>query len=109
MPNHLSELHQKRGRLIERIDHQRAQLVRDLQPVTAALHSADRAVSWGQSVLAYIRQRPHVAAAGVALVAILKARRVWRWTRRGLVALRAWRSLRNFSQYFPFLRPAAKP
>ncbi len=88
------ELALKRGRLQERIAAQRATLAAQVVPIAGALATADRAVALGRSGMAYIRTHPLQVGAAFALLAILRPRRVWRWSRRAFVAWGAWQKLR---------------
>jgi hypothetical protein len=88
------ELALKRGRLQERIAAQRATLAAQVVPIAGALATADRAVALGRSGIAYVRTHPLQVGAAFALLAILRPRRVWRWSRHAFVAWGAWRKLR---------------
>ncbi|MFO1345291.1 MAG: YqjK-like family protein [Rhodocyclaceae bacterium] len=88
------ELALKRGRLQERIAAQRVALAAQVVPIAGALATADRAVALGRSGVAYIRTHPLQVGAAFALLAILRPRRVWRWSRRAFIAWGAWRKLR---------------
>lgn len=90
----------RRGRLLERIAAQRAALAGQLQPVSAALHATDRAVAGVQGATAYLKAHPRGVAAALALLVVLKPRRVWRWAKRGFVVWRAWRALRQRATAF---------
>ncbi|MFZ2855289.1 MAG: YqjK-like family protein [Rhodocyclaceae bacterium] len=94
MAQRLIEIGVRRGRLIERIASQRALLGQQLEPVRSALHSADRASAGLRAGIGYLRQHPGIVLAAVAVLAILKPRRTWRWAQRGFVAWRAWRAVR---------------
>ena len=63
-------------------------------PIAGALATADRAVALGRYGVAYIRTHPLQVGAAFALLAILRPRRVWRWSRRAFIAWGAWRKLR---------------
>ena len=80
------ELALKRGRLQERIAAQRATLAAQVVPDRWWLATADRAVALGRSGVAYIRTHPLQVGAAFALLAILRPRRVWRWSRRAFIA-----------------------
>lgn len=94
MPSREIELALKRGRLQERIAVQRAQLAVDMRPIASTLAVADRAVNVGQAGVRYVRQHPVQVGIVFAALAVLRPRRVWRWTRRALVAWSAWRKIR---------------
>ncbi len=93
MQERLIELHQQRGRLIERITTQRQTLARELAPMGRMFDLGwriRRAVDDGK---AFVRQHPAALVAVVAALVLLKPRVVWRWGRRGLLAWRAWRNV----------------
>lgn len=106
MNHRLSELHIRRGRLLERIATQRAALSRDAQPVRASLYTADRLVARVHSVVDYVKQHPGVAGLAVAALVALRAERVWRWGRR---AFFAWQTWRVFSDKLTGLASRARP
>lgn len=85
----------RRGRLLERIVHQRAALSRDVQPVCSVLHTADQAVARVRTVTGFLRSHPGLVLAAVALLVVLKPRRAWRLAKRGFVAWRLWLTLRE--------------
>lgn len=84
----------RRGRLLERIAAQRRELAEELQPLGAALQATDRGLSRLRSGVDYVRAHPATFAAAFAILLLLKPRRVWRWTQRGIIAWRTWRVLR---------------
>lgn len=92
MNHQLNELHLRRGRLLERIATQRAQLSREIQPVRTSLAKVDRVISRVRSTTDYIKQHPSVAALAVAVLFAIKTERVWRWTRRAFFAWQTWRT-----------------
>jgi hypothetical protein len=100
MKRSLSELHLQRGRLVERIAHQRATLVREAAPIKAACDTTDRAIATVRSTLRHaseLVQRHPVATAGLAAALFaFKPRRVMRWLGRTLVVWRSWRTLRQW-------------
>ncbi len=85
----------ERGRLIERISHQRQLLGQQLQPLGASLHTADRVVTTIRNGCNYLKQNPEVVAVAVAVLIVLHPRRVWQWSKRGFFAWRTWRMLRR--------------
>lgn len=93
MQTRLIELHQQRGRLLERIAAQRNTLSQQLAPLHRLLSVSDRASRAAQDGKAFVRQHPWAVAAVVAVVVVLKPRAVLRWTQRGLSAWRTWRSI----------------
>lgn len=93
MNRRLNDVHLRRGRLLERIATQRADLVQQTQPLRAALYTADRAVAHVQAGIDYVKRHPSIAAVAVAALFFMRAGRVWRWTKRGFLA---WQTLRMF-------------
>lgn len=95
MNRRLIDIGIRRGRLIERISTQRAQLGRQLQPVATVLNTADQAVAGIRTGADFARRHPTAIAATVALLVLLKPRRAWRWAGRAFIAWRSWRALRE--------------
>jgi YqjK-like protein len=91
--NSLIDLQLRRGQLVERMAHQRADLSRDLAPVKSALASVDRARIAVRSGMTYLKQHPLALVLAVTGVAVLRPRRVMRLAGQGLVAWRSWRNL----------------
>lgn len=94
MDQRLIDIGIRRGRLIERIARQRALLGEQLQPVSSVLGAADRGIAGVRTGIDYLRRRPELVVAALALLIILKPRRVWRWAKRGFVLWRTWRAVR---------------
>ena len=94
MPNREIELALKRGRLQERIAAQRATLAAQMGPIASTLGAADRTIALGKSGIAYVRTHPVAVGAAFAVLAVLRPKRVWRWSRRVFFAWTAWRKLR---------------
>ncbi len=99
MQERLIELHQQRGRLLERIAVQRNTLSRQLAPLQGVLNIgdrvSDRAARLVQDGKGFVQRHPLAIAAAVAAVVVLKPRTVLRWTRRGLSVWRTWRSVQT--------------
>lgn len=91
----LDDLHLRRGRLIERIAAQRATLIRDAQPVADTLHKADMVVARVHAATSYVKRHPSIALLAMGGLFVFKSDRLWRWTRRGFIAWRTWRTLRD--------------
>ncbi len=91
--NSLADLKLKRGQLVERIAHQRADLARDLAPVRSAAKSADRARSAVRSGVDYLKQHPLFLGLAVSALVVVRPKRVLRLAGQGLVAWRSWRNL----------------
>ncbi|MDS4016294.1 MAG: YqjK-like family protein [Candidatus Accumulibacter sp.] len=85
----------QRGRLLERISMQRAQLARDAQPISSGLQTADSIVAGLRSTTRYLQDHPHVVGATVAVLVVLRPQRVWRWGKRAFFAWRTWHLLRQ--------------
>jgi len=94
------ELQRQRGRLIERIAHQRAALAREAAPLKAACDTTDWVLATVRDALrltSQLVQRHPAATAGlVAALIALKPGRVVRWLGRTIVVWRSWRSLRQW-------------
>lgn len=89
------ELLIERGRLLERISMQRAQLARDAQPISSGLQTADSIVAGLRNATGYLKEHPHVVGATVAVLVVLRPQRVWRWSKRAFFAWRTWHLLRQ--------------
>ena len=95
MQKRLIELGEQRGRLRERIAHQRTALAREVQPLVAPL-------SWPTRMAALLRQgkefvlaHPYAMGTAALGLVVFKPRFMLRWAQRGLLAWRTWRSLRG--------------
>ncbi|HEX5804687.1 MAG TPA: YqjK-like family protein [Azospira sp.] len=95
MENKLIELSLQRGRLQERIAAQRTQLAAQLQPLAAAVDTADQALATARRGVDYLKRHPIEVGIAVALLAVLRPKGVWRWGRRAFVAWRLWKSARG--------------
>ena len=93
MQERLIELHQQRGRLLERIAVQRHALSRQLAPLQGVLNVSDRAARAAQDGKACVQRHPLAVVAVLAAVVVFKPRTVLHWTRRGLSAWGTWRSV----------------
>ena len=93
MNRRLNELYLRRGRMLERIATQRTALSREMQPLRVALHATDRVLVRVRSVSDYVKRHPGLVALTVAALFILKAKRIWRWTRRAYLVWQTWRSV----------------
>ncbi len=95
MQEKLIELHQQRGRLLERIAAQRQVLSQQLAPLQIAVGVSDRTARMVQDAKAFVQKHP--LGLGLALLAlvVLRPQTVLRWTQRGLFAWRAWRGLQT--------------
>lgn len=93
MQDKLIELHQQRGRLLERIASQRQLLVQQMAPLQGALDVSDRTARLVQDAKAFVQNHPLGVALAIAALVVFKPRTVLRWTQRGLFAWRTWRGL----------------
>jgi hypothetical protein len=95
MQKRLIELQLQRGRLLERIAHQRQTLALQVRPVAHTLHVGDRLSDAMAQCKRFAQEHPLAVAAAVGAVVVLRPGGVLRWTRRGLVAWRTWSSVRS--------------
>ena len=93
MQKKLIELHQQRGRLLERIASQRQVLLQQMAPLQAALDVSDRTTRLVQDAKAFVQNHLLGVALTIAAIVVFRPRTVLRWTRRGLFAWRTWRGL----------------
>ena len=96
MDQRLIELHVQRGRLHERIGAQRAQLARELAPLTNTLHALDRAQAGCHRVRAWMAEHPVAATAIVVALVVWRPRAIVRSLRWGLSAWRRWHHVRSW-------------
>lgn len=95
MNHQLSDIHRRRGQLLERIVVQRATLSREFRPVQQPLYKADCWLARINSVGSYFKRHPGVLAMGTGALLLLRTERVWRWAKRGFLAWQSWRALRE--------------
>ena len=91
MPKSLTELHEERGRLRERIAAQRSALARQTAPVRQALALGDRAVQTGRDAADTLLKHPLALAVIVGALLAVRPKTVWRWGGRGLMLWRGWK------------------
>ena len=96
MQKRLIELHLQRGRLLERISTQRILLAQQVAPLRSTFDLPDRVAMRWQQGQEFVRQHPLVMTLAVASLLLLRPAPLLRWTQRGLVVWKAWRSLRQF-------------
>jgi hypothetical protein len=94
MNKSLFELHQQRGRLLERIASQRATLARQLGPLQNVSDASSRVFALLRGGLEYLKSHPLPVALAVLALVLLKPRRAWRVLQGGLLLWRRWRVLR---------------
>lgn len=85
---------------------QRATLAAQMAPIAGTLATLDRAVAVGRAGVAYIRTHPVQVGVAIAVLAVVRPRRVWRWTRRAFVAWGTWRKLRTYLAAAGLYRPS---
>lgn len=93
MQTRLIELHEQRGRLLERVAVQRRTLAQQVEPLKGALHVGNRLTQLVNDGKAYLQQNPMIVAALLVALVVFRPRTAFRWARRGLVAWRALRSV----------------
>lgn len=91
MNHKLTELAERRARLVAQAEAQRATLAQSMQPWRAPLALADR----GLAVLRYLKSHPALPIGAAALVAILRPRGAVRWMQRGWVLWGVLRKIRG--------------
>lgn len=94
MQERLIELQRERGRLLERIAHQRRALADQSRPVARALHVGDRVAEVVAQGKAFALGHPLAVAAIVGTLVVLRPAGVWRWSRRGYFAWRTYTAMR---------------
>lgn len=91
MNANLLALAHRHGALKVRIEAQRALLAQQIQPVESALALADKAAAG----VDWMKANPVAVGSAVAVLALLKPARAWRWAKRGFFVWRGWNKLRN--------------
>lgn len=94
MKQSLIELHQQRGRLLERIASQRTTLARQVLPLQNASDAGSRVWALLRGGVQYLKSHPLPVALTALALMLLKPRRALRWAGRGLFLWRGWRALR---------------
>ncbi len=100
MQERLIELHQQRGRLLERLATQRNTLAQQLAPVEGLFDLPDRVNRMLLEGKALVVRHPLVVVALVASVVLLKPGAVLRWSGRGVAVWRAWSMVRKLLPNF---------
>lgn len=95
MQKRLAELHLQRGRLLERISTQRKGLAQQVEPLENTFALPQRLAAVARQGRDYVRAHPLVLTAAVAALLVLRPGQVLRWSQRGLLAWKAWRTLRR--------------
>lgn len=91
MNERLLELASRQGMLKARIEAQRQMLGQHALPLESAFAVADKAVAG----VDWVKKNPLPVGVAVAVLAILKPSRAWRWAKRGIFVWRGWQNLRN--------------
>lgn len=91
MNQRLLELREARGRLRSRCQAQRLQLAEHTQGLQTLCAATDR-IRAGTD---WLRQNPHLVAAAVLSLILLRPSRAWRWGKRALWVWQGWRALRQ--------------
>jgi len=97
MAKSLAELQRDNGRLRERIGAQRAALAHHATPLRNLMLAGDHLTSWVHQSIDYARQHPLTMASAALLLVLLKPRRAIGLMRRGFMAWRTWRTLREWT------------
>lgn len=87
----LLELATRHGALKARIDEQRRQLARHVEPLQGALAKGDtvlKGVDW-------LKHHPAAVGLAVAAAVIARPKRAWRWGRRSFLLWRGWQALKS--------------
>lgn len=109
MQQRLIELHQQRGRLLERVAMQRSVLSQQLAPLVRVFDLATRLQGMVQQAKLFVVDHPMAVALALGSVLLFRPRTVLRWGRRGLLVWRGWRTARTLlpgllMKYFGGLR-----
>ncbi|MGH8832021.1 MAG: YqjK family protein [Polaromonas sp.] len=94
MNKSLVELHQQRGRLLERIVSLRAALAQQLAPLQHASDASNRLLALLRGAVQHLKSNPLPLMLVVSALVLFKPRRAWRWLWRGVALWRSWRVLR---------------
>jgi hypothetical protein len=89
----LLALHLERGRLQERIAHQRVALGHELLPFVNAATAASRVMAAGRHAADFVKSNPLLILAALLAAFVLRPRGVWRLAKTGLVIWRGWRAM----------------
>lgn len=85
----------ERGRLVERIDQQRAALSVELAPVVGILNTADQVLDGAERTRRWITENPIVAGAGMLALLIWRPKGAFKLAKNGAVGWRALRLVRR--------------
>ncbi len=95
MQQRQTELQLQRGRLLERIAHQRDTLGQQTKPLVRVLHVGDRVADIAGECKRTVIENPLTTAAVLAVVVVIRPRAVLRWAQRGFFAWRSWNTVRS--------------
>lgn len=87
----LLELATRHGALKARIDEQRRQLARHVEPFEGALAKGDtvlKGVDW-------LKHHPAAVGIAVTVAVIARPKRAWRWARRSFFLWRGWQAIKS--------------
>lgn len=87
----LLELATRHGALKARIDEQRRQLARHVEPLQGALAKGDTVLKG----LDWLKHHPAAVGLAVAAAVIARPKRAWRWGRRSFLLWRGWQALKS--------------
>lgn len=91
MNSKLLELATRHGALQARIDEQRRALSRHTQPLQVIFAKGDAVLDG----VGWLKQHPGIVGTAVAVVAVMRPKRAWRWGRRGFLAWQGWQAIRK--------------
>lgn len=93
MNKQLLALYLERGRLQERIAHQRAALGHELLPLVNAATAASRVMAAGHQAAGFVKSNPLLMLAALVTALVLRPRGIWRLAKTGVVIWRGWRTV----------------
>lgn len=93
MQQRLIELHQQRGRLLERAAMQRNLLARQVLPLKRVFSFSERVQEVAQQARSLAMRHPWALAAVLGALVVLRPRTVLRWGQRSLALWRGWRTV----------------
>lgn len=96
LTEHVIECARRKERLIARAQRQRSEIAAGLRRWEQPMSVIER----GISIARYLKAHPVLVVVAVAAAAVLGRRNFTRWIGSGLVAWRAWRSMRGWMRRF---------
>ena len=91
--NSLEALSVRRGRLLERAQHEREKIARDLAPFAGALRIVDRCRAGANWLQMKLREQPLLVGAALGIALLARPRRALRWLRLAVGAWQTWKWL----------------